>query len=53
MPWYLRFSSVATASMLRDNLVMNHKVNYMTSALFPAEAVENNQEHLVAMKLGR
>ena len=39
--------------MLGDNLIMSHQVNYMSSALFPAEAVENNQEDLVAMKLGR
>ena len=30
------------ASMLGDNLIMSHQVNYMSSALFPAEAVENN-----------
>ena len=36
--------------MLGDNLIMSHQVNYMSSAPFPAEAVENNQEHLVAMK---
>ena len=39
--------------MLGDNLIMIHQVNYMSSALFPAEAVENSQEHLLAMKLGR
>ena len=39
--------------MLGDNLNMSHQVNYMSSALFPVEAVENNQEHPVAMKLGR
>ena len=39
--------------MLEDNLIMSHQVNYMSSALFPVEAVENNQEHLVAMKLDR
>ena len=38
--------------MLGDNLIMSHQVNYMSSARFLAEAVENNQEHLVAMKLG-
>ena len=39
--------------MLEDNVIMSHQVNYMSSALFPAEAVENNQDHLVVMKLGR
>ena len=39
--------------MLGDNLIMSHQINYMSSVLFPAEAVENNQEDLVAMKLGR
>ena len=39
--------------MVGDNPIMNLQVNYMSSALFPAEAVENNQEHLIAMKLGR
>ena len=39
--------------MLGDNRIMSHQVNYNSSALFPAEAVENNQMHLVAMKSGR
>ena len=39
--------------MLGDNLIMNHQAIYMSSALFLAEAVENNQERFVAMKLGR
>ena len=39
--------------MLGDNLIMSHQVNYVSSALFPDEAAENNQEHLVAMRLGR
>ena len=38
--------------MLGDNLIMSHQVDYMSSALIPAEAVENNQEHLVANKGG-
>ena len=38
--------------MLRDNLIMSHQVGYMSSALIPVEAVENNQEHLVANKVG-
>ena len=38
--------------MLGDNLVMSHHVDYMSSALIPAEAVKDNQEHLVANKVG-
>ena len=34
-------------STLGDNLISSHQVDYMSSALIPAEAVENNQEHLV------
>ena len=32
---------------------MSLQVDYMFSALIPAEAIENNHEHLVAMKLDR
>ena len=39
--------------MLGDNLIISHQVDHMPSALIPVEAVEYNQEHLVAMKLGR
>ena len=38
--------------MLGDSLIISHQVDYMPSALISAEAVENNQEHLVANKLG-
>ena len=38
--------------MLGDNLIMSHQLDYMSSTLIPAEAVENNQEHLVANKVG-
>ena len=31
---------------------MSHQVDYMSSALIPAEAVENKQEYLVANKVG-
>ena len=34
------------------NLITSHQVDYMSTALIPAEAVENNQEHLVASKVG-
>ena len=39
-------------STLGDNLIISHQVDYMFSALIPAEAVQNNQEHLVANKVG-
>ena len=38
--------------MLGDNLIKSHQVDYMSSAFIPAEAVENNQEYLVANKVG-
>ena len=31
---------------------MSHQVDYMSSVLIPAEPVENNEEHLVANKVG-
>ena len=39
-------------STLGANLIPSHQVDYMFSALIPAEAVENKQEHLVANKAG-
>ena len=33
------------------NLITSHQVDYMSTALIPAEAVENNQEHHVASKV--
>ena len=30
-------------SLLGDNLIMSHQVDYIFSALIPAEAVENDQ----------
>ena len=34
-------------STLRDNLITSHQVDYMSTELIPAEAVENNQDHVV------
>ena len=48
---YLNINSL-DGWMLGDNLIMYHQVDYMPSALIPSEAVENNQEHFVANKLG-
>ena len=37
-------------STLGDNLIKSHQVDYpMSSASIPAEAVENDQEHLGAI----
>ena len=35
---------------LRDNLITSDQVDHMSSALIPAEADENYQEHLVATR---
>ena len=35
---------------LGDNLITSHQVDYMSSALSLTEAVENDQEHLVAIR---
>ena len=40
------------SSMLGDNLITSHQVDYMSSAFIQAEVAENNQEHLVANKVG-
>ena len=34
-------------STLGDSLIMSHQVNYMSLALIPAKAVENDQNHEV------
>ena len=36
----------ADGSTLQDNLITSHQVDYQTSVLIPAEAVENDQEHI-------
>ena len=42
-------------STLGDNLIMSYQVDCMSSALIPAEAVENDQEHITSCsnKVGR
>ena len=35
-------------STLGDNLITSHQVDCMSSALIPAEAVENDQEHITS-----
>ena len=38
----------ADGSTLGDNLITSHWVDCMSSALIPAEAVENYQEHVTS-----
>ena len=38
--------NILDGSTLGDNLITNHQVDYISSALIPAEAVKNEQEHL-------
>ena len=37
-------------SILRDNLITSHQVDYMSSVLIPTEAVEINQGHHLLAK---
>ena len=37
-------------STLGDNLITVHQVDYIFSALIPTKAVENNREHIVAIR---
>ena len=37
-------------SALGDNLITSHQTDYISSGIIPAEAVENDQEHLVAIR---
>ena len=39
-------------STLVDNLIMSHKLDYMSPTLIQVKAVENNQELLVLNKVG-
>ena len=38
-------------SALGDNLITIYQKDYLSSALIPADAFENDQEHLVAIRL--
>ena len=38
------------SSMLGNNLITSHQVDYMSPALIPAEAVENNQTILLQIR---
>ena len=39
-----------TLSTLRDNIITSHQVDYMSSALIPAEAVQIDQEQRLLAK---
>ena len=41
---------ILDGSTLGDNLITSHQVDYLSSALIPAEDVENDQQHLVAIR---
>ena len=38
--------NISDGSMLGGNLITSHLVDYISSVLIPAEAVENDQEHI-------
>ena len=40
--------NTADFSTLGDNLITSHEVDYMSSVLIPAEAVENDQKHITS-----
>ena len=40
--------NTADFSTLGDNLITSHEVDYMSSVLIPAGAVENDQEHITS-----
>ena len=44
--------NILDGSTLGVNLITRHQIDYMSSALIPAEAVENSQEDFVANKVG-
>lgn len=43
-------SNTLDGSMLGDNLIKNHNLDYQSPALIPAKAVENDHEHLAATR---
>ena len=40
--------NITDSSTLWDNLITSYQVDYMSSVLIPAEAVENDQEHITS-----
>ena len=40
--------NAAYGSMLGGNIITSHQVDCMSSVLIPAEAVENDQEHIAS-----
>ena len=41
-------NDIVDGSTLGDNLITSHQVDRMSSAITPAEAVENDQEHITS-----
>ena len=39
---------IVDGSTLEDNLITSHQVDCMSSAIYRAEAVENDQEHITS-----
>ena len=48
----MTFINTWDGSTLGDDLITSHQVDYISSALISAESVKNNQEHIVADKVG-
>ena len=44
--------NILDGSTLGNNLVTSCQVDYLSSAIIPAEAAEINQEYLIANKVG-
>ena len=38
-------------STLEDNLITSHQIDCMTSALIPAEAIKNDEEHFTSCSI--
>ena len=49
---FTRIAAINTTdgSTLGDNQITSHQLDYVSSVLIPAEAVENDQEHLAAIR---
>ena len=42
--------NILDGSTLGDNLITSHQLDYMSSALIPAEAVENDEKYLTVIR---
>ena len=48
----MTFINTWDGSTLGDDLITSHQVDYISSAFISAESVKNNQEYIVADKVG-